>query len=213
MKNIRLIALFSLLCLLVLIPTAYAMDNQTDCDMDNQTALQASDEDSVMGVDCYFDANIDNDNGNGSSDNPYRNITPSRVKDNSVNYLNDGEYRLTGQVNKKNVTIIGQDPQKTILYFNGIGFNVLDSLTLQNLTLVNLAISSNSNSVINATNVLFKNWKMLPFWVVMRNPEVQYISNRALWRLQTHCLSITMQRCMAEQYMLESPDSMLEIWL
>ena len=176
MKNIRLIALFSLLCLLVLIPTAYAMDNQTDCDMDNQTALQASDEDSVMGVDCYFDANIDNDNGNGSSDNPYRNITPSRVKDNSVNYLNDGEYRLTGQVNKKNVTIIGQDPQKTILYFNGIGFNVLDSLTLQNLTLVNLAISSNSNSVINATNVIFKNSTSSSIYAPNSNSAV-YLEN------------------------------------
>ena len=79
MKNYKLIALFSLLCLLILIPATYAMDNQT--------ALEVSDESNVIGDDYYFDSNVENDDGNGSIYTPYKELTTNRINDNSVIHL------------------------------------------------------------------------------------------------------------------------------
>ena len=149
MKNYKFIALLSLLCLLILIQATYAMDNQT--------ALEVSDEGNVIGDDYYFDSNVENDNGNGSQDNPYKNLTSERVKDNSIIHLSDGEYPLDAQVMSKNITLIGQNPKNTVVkYNNHVGFVADTSITLKNLTLVGLAISDSSNSIINATNVIFK---------------------------------------------------------
>ena len=148
MKNIRLIALFSVFCLMLLVPTVYAMDNQT--------VLDANDDVNVTGAVYYFDANVDDNTGNGFVNSPYRNLTPGRVNDSSVNYLSDGEYWLEGQINKRNVTFIGQSPQNTIIKYNDVGFRANNILTLQNLTLVGLSVSDYSNSIITAKNVIFK---------------------------------------------------------
>lgn len=168
MKNVRLIALFSLLCLMILIPTAYAMDNQTD--------VGISDDDNVMGEEYYFDANVENDTGNGSIDNPYKDLTSNRVKDNSIIHLSDGEYQLDMQVGKKNVTVIGQNPEKTIINYNHVGFSASTSLTLKNLTLVSLAVSDRSDSIINVTNVIFRDSIITPLSTTFSKTKV-YIDN------------------------------------
>ncbi|WP_405265859.1 C1 family peptidase [Methanobrevibacter sp.] len=169
MKNYKFIALFSLLCLLILIPATYAMDNQT--------ALEVSDESNVIGDDYYFDSNVENDDGNGSQDNPYKNLTSERVKDNSIIHLSDGEYPLDVQVMSKNITLIGQNPKNTIVkYNNHVGFVADSSITLKNLTLVGLAISDRSNSIINATNVIFKDSKSGSIRVTLPNTQV-YLEN------------------------------------
>ncbi|WP_405297302.1 C1 family peptidase [Methanobrevibacter sp.] len=169
MKNYKFIALLSLLCLLILIPATYAMDNQT--------ALEVSDEGNVIGDDYYFDSNVENDNGNGSQDNPYKNLTSERVKDNSIIHLSDGEYPLDAQVMSKNITLIGQNPKNTVVkYNNHVGFVADTSITLKNLTLVGLAISDSSNSIINATNVIFKDFKISSISVTSPNTKV-YLEN------------------------------------
>ncbi|WP_303738040.1 Ig-like domain repeat protein [Methanobrevibacter thaueri] len=148
MKNYKIIALFSLLCLLILIPATYAMDNQT--------ALEVSDEGNVTSAEYYFDANVENDTGDGSQDDPYRNLTSYRVKDNSIIYLNDGEYHLDSMINSRNLTVIGHNPLNTVItYNNNVGFAAVSSLTLRNLTLVSLAVSDDSSAVITAENVIF----------------------------------------------------------
>ena len=149
LKNYKIIALFSLLCLLILIPATYAMDNQT--------ALEVSDEGNVTSAEYYFDANVENDTGDGSQDDPYRNLTSYRVKDNSIIYLNDGEYHLDSMINSRNLTVIGHNPLNTVItYNNNVGFAAVSSLTLRNLTLVSLAVSDYSSAVITAENVIFR---------------------------------------------------------
>ncbi|WP_405306933.1 C1 family peptidase [Methanobrevibacter sp.] len=149
LKNYKIIALFSLLCLLILIPATYAMDNQT--------ALEVSDEGNVISGEYYFDANVENDTGDGSQDNPYKELASSRVKDNSIIYLNDGEYQLDSMINSRNLTVIGQNPKNTVItYNNNVGFGAVSSLTLKNLTLVSLAVSDYSSAVITAENVIFR---------------------------------------------------------
>ena len=149
LKNYKIIALFSLLCLLILIPATYAMDNQT--------ALEVSDEGNVTSAEYYFDANVENDTGDGSQDDPYRNLTSYRVKDNSIIYLNDGEYHLDSMINSRNLTVIGHNPLNTVItYNNNVGFAAVSSLTLRNMTLVSLAVSDYSSAVITAENVIFR---------------------------------------------------------
>lgn len=149
LKNYKIIALFSLLCLLILIPATYAMDNQT--------ALEVSDGGNVTSAEYYFDANVENDTGDGSQDDPYRNLTSYRVKDNSIIYLNEGEYHLDSMINSRNLTVIGQNPLNTVItYNNDVGFAAVSSLTLRNLTLVSLAVSDDSSAVITAENVIFR---------------------------------------------------------
>ncbi|PWB87809.1 C1 family peptidase [Methanobrevibacter thaueri] len=169
LKNYKVIALFSLLCLLILIPATYAMDNQT--------ALEVSNETNVISEEYYFDANVENDTGNGSQDNPYKELTSNRVKDNSIIHLSDGEYPLDAQVMSKNITLIGQNPKNTVVkYNNNVGFFADSSITLKNLTLVGLAISDSSNSIINATNVIFKGTKISSISVTFPNTKI-YLEN------------------------------------
>ncbi len=97
LKNIKFIALTTILILLlIVIPTCFAMDNETAFAVSDEDALSIVDED-VLDADYYFDANAQNDNGDGSQDNPYRNLTSNRVKDNSIIHLKDGEYPLNAQ--------------------------------------------------------------------------------------------------------------------
>lgn len=143
LNKIRLAFLFSLICLLIFIPASFAMDNDT-------SVISA---DSVSD-DYYFDANIENDNGNGSIYNPYKTLYSNRIHDNSVIHLADGEYELDSVSYTNNVTIRGTNPEKTIVSFNGIGFNLRGSLTLSNLTLYNLGVSASLNNL-TATNTIF----------------------------------------------------------
>ena len=169
MKNLKLIALFSLLFVMVLIPTAYAADNQT--------AIEAGDEGNVMGDEYYFDANVENDTGDGSQDNPYKELTSDRVRDNSIIHLSDGEYQLNAQVDRKNITVIGQNPKNTVIkYNNAVGFCAVDSISLQNVTLSGLSISDRSSSVIKATNVVFMNFTTASITATLSNSQV-YLDN------------------------------------
>ena len=135
LKNIKFIALTTILILLlIVIPTCFAMDNETAFAVSDEDALSSVDDD-VLNADYYFDANAQNDDGDGSQDNPYRNLTSNRVKDNSIIHLKDGEYPLNAQVGSKNITLIGQNPQSTIIkYTNHVGFIAeIDNILMENL--------------------------------------------------------------------------------
>ena len=56
-KFIAIISIF--ICLLILIPSSFAVDNETNNNGGN-----------VLTADYYFNANIENDTGNGTADNP-----------------------------------------------------------------------------------------------------------------------------------------------
>ena len=67
------IFIFTVLIFLVFTPISFAHDNATG-PVQEQT----------VSSDYYFDASIENDTGDGSFENPYKELTDERLFDNSV---------------------------------------------------------------------------------------------------------------------------------
>ena len=151
LNRIKFITFTSIvLCLLILIPAGFAMDNQTDgiAVSDDSTLVIADD-----GNDYYFNASAEND-GSGSIDSPYKTLTPERIQDNSKLHLANGEYDFNN--NDKditNVTFIGEDAASTII--KNARFTAHTSVTLYNVTLFNSYIVS--YKIFNAYNCIFEN--------------------------------------------------------
>ena len=146
MKKTGLIALlFITLSLMIAVPTAFASGS------DNVISADANA--TVLTGDYYFDANLDNDTGNGSNTNPYKDLTYDRIIDDSTIHLKDGQYSLDGSKTLKNVVIIGQNPENTIINGNGYQFTTSTSLTLFNVTLKNLRIVNSGK--FSAFNTIF----------------------------------------------------------
>ena len=113
MYNIKKVIIICLIALLVVIPTAYASNNQTDFELN----------DNILSDSYYFDANVDV-SGNGSLNSPYKTLR-NNVHDDSVIYLNEGIYSgYSIEVN--NITIIGKSSENTIIK----NMNIKDKLRL-----------------------------------------------------------------------------------
>ena len=156
-RDNKLALLFAaMFILLLIIQPGFASDNQTElkeADVAEMT-MSSQDCDLLTGSnDYYFNASAQDDSGDGSAENPYKYLTSSRIKANSNIYLADGEYVLDKKVSIEKVNIIGSNSSQTVLKFDGVAFNVLNSLTLTNLTLMDLTIINNKN--LNVTNCIF----------------------------------------------------------
>ena len=157
MNKFHKIFLISLFILIFIIPSSYAMNNET-CDVveleDAQTAVSINDgEVLAANNDYYFNSSLDNDDGDGSQQYPYKYLTTDRIKGYCNIHLADGEYVLDDSKTIEKVSIIGSDPQNTIIKYDGVGFNVNSYLTLTNLTLVDVSITN--HGTVNATNSIF----------------------------------------------------------
>lgn len=147
MSKLKFIAiLLVLISFLFIIPASFAEDNQTDI------ALTGGDVD-ILANDYYFDANIDNDTGDGTKLNPYKELTLSRIEDNSIIHLANGGYSLKWNGYANNVTIIGESRESTVINAQGTTLSA-SSLTLCNLTLIRAPISASGN--LTAINSVFK---------------------------------------------------------
>ena len=139
--------IFSILFLAAAIAPAFALDNDAVVASENSTLIQK---------DYYFDANIENNTGDGSIHNPYKELDSTKFSDNSVVHLANGEYTLKGSKSYSNLSIIGQNPEKTIIkYSNAVGFTSNGLITLKNVTLLKLRINLNQNSNLTAVNTIF----------------------------------------------------------
>ncbi len=145
MNRTKFILSFSILCLLIALPTCSAVNNDT--------VIVA---DAPNFNDYYFDASVENDTGDGSIDNPYKTLTASRIKDYSNIHLANGEYELDGVSYVDNVRIIGSGSENTIISFSGFGFNLDGPLTLNNVTLVS-SVNAHGETL-TATNTVFKGY-------------------------------------------------------
>ena len=125
----RLIIL--MIIFLFLIPTAFAGDNQTDY---------------------YFDASND-DIGNGTLDNPYREFSNDKITNNSIIHLNNGNYSLTDSFLFSNITFHGKNSKNTILNGNGFKMNVSEVINFRNITLTNIQLLNTAN--LSAVNTVF----------------------------------------------------------
>ena len=147
LSKLKFIAiLLVLISFLFIIPASFAEDNQTDI------ALTGGDVD-ILANDYYFDANIDNDTGDGTKLNPYKELTLSRIEDNSIIHLANGGYSLKWNGYANNVTIIGESRESTVINAQGTTLSA-SSLTLCNLTLIRAPISASGN--LTAINSVFK---------------------------------------------------------
>ncbi|MEE1133219.1 MAG: C1 family peptidase [Methanobrevibacter sp.] len=158
MAEYHKIILMALLLVIFIIPSSYAINNQT-ADVvqldDHQTtiAIDYNDDALTANNDYYFDASLEDDNGDGSSQNPYKYLTVERIKGNCNIHLANGEYNLDDYKAIEQVNIIGSNPTKTIIRYDGVGFRVNSLLTLTNVTLMDLSITN--SGTLNATNTIF----------------------------------------------------------
>ena len=167
MKRMKIIAFIILLvCLSIAVPASFAVDDDIAIAISDNQDSSISGE--VLGSnDYYFNASVENDDGNGTIANPYKELNADRIKDNSIIHLADGEYDLADNFSKNvnNLTIMGQNAENTIISYSGNNFPnfyITHSLTIQNVTLTNLVIDDGTNAIVNADNVIFKNSKSSP---------------------------------------------------
>ena len=132
--------IISLFILLILIPSTFAIDNET--------VTATSD-------DIYFDSNVVDDKGDGSIDNPYKILRDERILDNKVIHLADGEYNYSQINTHTNISIYGQNSSKTIIHGVSGLLVVNNKFNFANLTLDSLTIMSQAK--LNANNIIFLN--------------------------------------------------------
>ena len=141
----------------MIVPTSFAADSSAACDVTVENITLTAGTTGVRTADYYFDSNAPDDSGDGSISNPYKEFKSSRIADNSNLHLANGEYSLDRSAYINNVNIIGSDSSQTIIKYYGTGFTVSSSLTLKDVTLVNLRITNNGN--LTATNTIFKDYQ------------------------------------------------------
>ena len=144
--------------LLIVVPSSFAHENVTEVMIDDESPnpLEINEDAEIIkdtSKDYYFNASAADDSGNGSRDNPYKYLTADRIKANANIYLANGEYNLDKAKSIDQVNFIGSDANQTIIRYNGVAFNVWNSLTLTNLTISDATIRN--YATLNATNTIF----------------------------------------------------------
>ena len=144
---------FVLFFLLFIIPAANAADNDTFVPDEISTSQTPAHDTLNANNDFFFDSSAENDDGDGSQNNPYKYLTADRIKGNCNIYLANGEYNLDSAKTIERVNIIGSDTKSTIIKYDGAGFSVNSYLSLTNLTLMDMSITNHGS--IDATNTVF----------------------------------------------------------
>ena len=155
LNKIKLVALLSIFCLILIMPISFASENDTivavDNSVENSTATSLSDDILKSGI--YFNSEVEND-GDGSFYKPYKDLKSSRIVSDSTIHFADGEYVLDKAISAKNLNIVGSNPSKTIIKYNGLGLDSSTSITLKNVTFINFAISTSGS--LTVSNCIFK---------------------------------------------------------
>lgn len=144
-KNIKKFLLFiTILSLLMIIPASFAQDS--DALILNEQSGNAG-----SSNDYYFDASADID-GDGSQNSPYKNLTDSRIVDNSAIHLAKGEYEFNPLNSHANISIYGGN---SVIKGSGNALEIYDNFLLKDITIVNTQILNRAN--FTASNVVFAN--------------------------------------------------------
>lgn len=150
--NIKfLITLSLLITVLLLIPSAFAVDGT------NETVKASFDDDTLGKNEYYFDSSVQVD-GDGSKENPYKTLSDDRIESDSICHFANGTYYLSDFSMVYDVSFYGDDASKTIIDGNGYGLWVLGPINFKNVTLSNFFIYNQWGSV-SASNSIFCNSK------------------------------------------------------
>lgn len=154
--NIKFLILLSLLVtLLLLIPSAFAVDGS------NETVKNSVDDDVLGTNEYYFDSSVNVD-GDGSKANPYKTLSDGRIKSDSICHFANGTYYLSDNSMVSDISFYGDDASKTIIDGNGYGLLALGLINFKNVTLSNFFIYNQWGSV-SATNSIFCNSKGMSY--------------------------------------------------
>ena len=144
----KLLVLSALVLILLIIPSAFAEENSTDC-------IESASDAQTLCEDIYFDSNATHDHGMGTADDPYKELRDGRILENSVIHLKNGEYEFSQINGHNNISIIGQDASKTIIDGKGGILLVDERFVLKNVTICNLNIFNQGDLI--ASNTIFAN--------------------------------------------------------
>lgn len=133
-----------ILLFLLVIPFSFASDNDT--------LLGDNGQDIANTTDYYFDVNAASD-GNGTVDNPYKDFTNDRIKENSTVHLASGEYVFKKSRDFSNISFYGVNAKSTVLNGNGVTLTVNGIVNFKNVTLTNFKIIN--KNTLNASNTVF----------------------------------------------------------
>ena len=171
-KNKCLLVVILLIFLIAILPQSFAFENVTadDISVENirsDDILTAPDvEKDLKGVDYYFNSSSDSD-GDGSKTNPYNHIDDSRIAYSSTIHLANGEYNLSKDKTMNAVTIMGENPEKTILKYSGdyetgiLSVSYGRTFIVENVTLSGFNIEV-SGGTFYARNVIIKDTVAIP---------------------------------------------------
>lgn len=134
--------------ILIIIPITSAHENDTVSLGSDLNTTPIEDE-------IYFDSNATHDHGEGTADDPYRELRDGRILDNTAVHLKNGEYKYSQTSTHSNISFIGENPENTIINGNGAILRVTNRLVLVNLTISNLNIINQGDLI--ATNTIFAN--------------------------------------------------------
>ncbi len=134
--------------MLLVIPISFGANNDT-------AVLDASLNTTSVSEDVYFDNNASHDHGEGTLDDPYKELRDGRILDNSVIHLKNGEYEYSVSDSHTNIAFVGEDASKTIINGHGGILLINGRLSLSNITICNLNIFNQGN--IYASNTYFAN--------------------------------------------------------
>ena len=132
----------------------------TDALDDNPTINSYHDDLISKSNDYYFNSSSDED-GHGTINSPYKYLTTVRIKDSSTIHLANGEYLLNNGKILEDVSIVGENPERTVVRYSGDGgqgiFTVNSDcyLNLKNITLIGFNIYLKAASL-EANNTIFK---------------------------------------------------------
>lgn len=166
-KNNGIIVMILLMFLLVIIPQSFAYDNVTENEMSNSDILNApAGEKDLRGVDYYFNSSSDSD-GDGTKVSPYNYIDDSRIGYSSTIHLANGEYNLSKDKTMNGVTIMGENPEKTIFKYSGdyetgiLSVSSGRTFIVENVTLTGFNIEV-SGGTFYARNTIIKDTVAIP---------------------------------------------------
>ena len=135
--------------LLFIIPATSANDNTTDIiEIDNGDSISD---------DNLLNENVGNTENILSDASPHKELTDDDLKNDSIIYLENGEYDYKQEYKHRNITFIGEDTSKTIINGNESTIHITEFLSFSNLTLKNIKIQAPEN--LTATNVIFKDFR------------------------------------------------------
>lgn len=147
LKFSKMSIILMIFILLIFMSPALAVDNET------ADAVNASIVEEPLATDIYVNAS-NSDVGDGSFDNPYRNLENVKIEKDSVVHLTDGNYSYKSFRSLNNVTIIGQSMNNTIISCNRLEITS-NILILKNLTIIGATFKNQGD--FTAENVIFRN--------------------------------------------------------